>query len=427
MIFSIPARLCEVAQMDKLITALKDEASKCIRCGVCKIHCPVYATLKTESTVARGKVRLIHELSDGNLELTPYFNELMSLCLNCGACSANCPPGVKTDEMILAVRAHIKDKNGLPAMYAGVLKGLLPHPALQALAVKLAYVYQNSGLQDIARASGVMRLFPGNLIKKEMLIPSVPERTFRQALEKIPLKKGNSPRVLYFISCMTNMVNADLGIATVKVLEEHGCAVIVPPEVKCCGMPHASYGDQASAKAVAAHNARIMLAYHPDYIVTDCATCGAQLKNYSRLAPNAESFGTKVYDINEFLVKIAGLRVGNRAVNAVVTYHDPCHLGRGQNVRDEPRHILAKIPRLIYKEMSEPNRCCGGAGTFNLRHYEVSLKILERKMAAIQQTGAELVATSCPACKLQLEHGIAQAGAHLKVVHPVELLAATFA
>jgi glycolate oxidase iron-sulfur subunit len=412
--------------MDRSNAALKDEAAKCIRCGVCKIHCPVYNALKTEPTVARGKVRLIHELSDGTLEPTPYFNELMSLCLNCGACSANCPPGVKTDEMILAVRAHIKDKNGLPAMYAGVLKGLLPHPALQALAVKLAYVYQHSGLQDILRASGFMQLLSENLTKKEMLIPAVPGRTFRKVLETLQLKQGKSPRVLYFISCMTNMVNVDLGTATVKVLEEHGCTVIVPPEVKCCGTPHASYGDQDSAQAVAAHNVRVMLACHPDYIVTDCATCGTQLKNYSKLVPEAESFDTKVYDINEFLVKIAGLKVGSQSINAVVTYHDPCHLGRGQKVRDEPRQILTKIPGLTYKEMANPDRCCGGAGTFNLRHYEVSMKILERKIADIQQTGAELVATSCPACRMQLEHGIAKAGMNLKVIHPVEILAKTF-
>jgi glycolate oxidase iron-sulfur subunit len=91
-------------------------------------------------------------------------------------------------------------------------------------------------------------------------------------------------------------------------------------------------------------------------------------------------------------------------------------------VRREPRDILRLIPGVELVEMTNANWCCGGAGTYVLDHYELSRRVLARKVANIAATGAEIVATGCPSCRLQIGRGLKAAGIRAEVVHPVELL-----
>ena len=111
-------------------------------------------------------------------------------------------------------------------------------------------------------------------------------------------------------------------------------------------------------------------------------------------------------------------------LEATVTYHDPCHLVRGLGVARQPRRLLAGVPGLTLHEMREPARCCGGAGSFALTHQELSIAIGARKAADIAQTGAEIVATACPGCRMQLAEVLAQAEDARPVAHVVELLVA---
>jgi glycolate oxidase iron-sulfur subunit len=112
---------------------------------------------------------------------------------------------------------------------------------------------------------------------------------------------------------------------------------------------------------------------------------------------------------------------------AKVTYHDPCHLNRGQGINKEPREILTSIPGIQLIEMKEPGRCCGMAGSFSIVHPDLSDKISNKKIADIATTKTETVATGCPACRLQLTSGVVNAGLEHNVVHPIQLLAESYA
>ena len=105
-----------------------------------------------------------------------------------------------------------------------------------------------------------------------------------------------------------------------------------------------------------------------------------------------------------------------------VTYHDPCHASRGQNLTNEPREILKKLPGVKYEELPEADWCCGGAGSYALSNYELSRKVLDRKMNNVKQTGADLLVTSCPACIIQLSYGVRKHGLGTKVCHISELV-----
>lgn len=410
----------------KTLKEMKEESQRCLRCGLCQIVCPIYNATGSEQTVARGKVRLARELAGGNLKVTPRMKKIMSLCLNCKACYANCPSQVHTDKLVLAARAEIKEKDGLPFMLSAALKQFLPSKNLQGMAAKSAYLYQQLGLQQALRGCGLLKALSPELANMEGVMPKFAPRTFRAELANMKLKRGGKVKVAYFLSCMTNMVNPALGKAVVDVLERHGCDVYIPADVQCCGTPQLAYGDCETAAELARNNARLLAATGADYILTDCGTCGDTLRDYEELVSEAAGFGAKVLDVSEFLVDKLGVQPGGKRVEAVVTYHDSCHLNRGQGVARQPRAILSAIPGLTLKEMAEADRCCGGAGTFALANYDLSMAILDRKMDNVRKVDPDIVAVGCPACKMQLEHGIARHGLKATVAHPIELLAKTY-
>ncbi len=410
----------------KTLKEMREEAEKCLRCGLCQVVCPIYNVLGSEPAVARAKVRLARELASGNLKVTPRMKKIMSLCLNCKACVANCPSQVHTDKLVLRARTEIKDKDGLPFMLGAALRQFLPSSNLQGAAAKVSYLYQTLGLQKAMRGCGLIKAISTDLANMEAVMPKFAPRTFRAELEKIKLKRGGQIKVAYFLSCMTNMVNTNLGKAVVDVLERHGCDVYIPTDVQCCGTPQMAYGDVATATELAKNNVRLLLETGADYILTDCGTCGDMLENYEELVPEAAGFGAKVMDVSEFLVDKLGVKAGDKPVNAVVTYHDSCHLNRGQKVNKQPREILKAIPGLTLKEMAESDRCCGGAGSFAMTNYDLSMAILDRKMNNVKAVSPDMVAAGCPACKMQLEHGIERHKLNMSVVHPIELLAKTY-
>jgi len=228
---------------------------------------------------------------------------------------------------------------------------------------------------------------------------------------------------------MDNNVYPQVIIAAINILEKLGYEVVIPTKVVCCGAAHDNYGDLENARKLAWQNIEAFSDTGVDVILTDCASCGSTMQSYGELfrgkseEAKAFSFVSKVMDINQFLSdKLPSV---SEMTQTTVTYHDPCHLVRYQNVRTAPRRVLASAG-VIFKEMAEADRCCGGGGTFNIFHYDISMQILDRKIENVKQTGASILATSCPACRIQLEHGIKRHGLTIEVLHPIELLEKSF-
>ncbi|MBA7583069.1 Lactate utilization protein A [subsurface metagenome] len=193
-------------------------------------------------------------------------------------------------------------------------------------------------------------------------------------------------------------------------------------------MPAYGYGDIESTLTMAKKNIDLALSLDVDTIITTCATCGSLLKRYPKLlsedadySTKANTFSSRVKDISEFLMDI-GLNTEMGTLKYRVTYHDPCHLGRFQKVTSQPRQILQSIPGVEFVEMAEPNMCCGAAGSYSLGHYDVSMKVLARKMENIAKTDADLLVTCCPGCSMQLAHGVKEHRLKTRTKELVELL-----
>ena len=224
-------------------------------------------------------------------------------------------------------------------------------------------------------------------------------------------------RVGFFLGCAQSLMFAEESAATVRVLARNGCTVITPKETVCCGMPAAGYGRQDLVMKQARHNIALFEQAEVEFIVTDCATCGSTLKEYGRLladdpewAERAMRFSKKVRDVSEFLGSIP-LEKPQGRIEGRVTYHDPCHLRRGQGVWKQPRDLLKMIDGLEFVELPEADWCCGSAGSQLITHYETSLKVLDRKMDQLESARADYIASGCPGCQMQLNVGRAPARA----------------
>jgi glycolate oxidase iron-sulfur subunit len=128
-----------------------------------------------------------------------------------------------------------------------------------------------------------------------------------------------------------------------------------------------------------------------------------------------------VKDVSEYLMEIP-LEKPQGAINTRVTYHDPCHLRRAQQVWEKPRALLRLIDGLELVELPEADWCCGSAGSQLITHYETSRRVMDRKLDNLASTGAEVIASGCPGCQMQLLSGIHRRGIPVHVVHPVSLL-----
>jgi glycolate oxidase iron-sulfur subunit len=408
------------------------DLDKCVHCGLCLNACPTYRELGLEMDSPRGRIYQMIQVATGAAEITPSYVEHLDLCLACRGCESACPSGVPYGRLIEAARAEIEARVERPwlerLLRRFVFERLLVSRGWLKAAGALLYLYQASGLQELVRGSGLLKL-AGKLGRIERLAPDAEVPFFFSQIGKVfPAKGEKRKRVALLAGCLANITSARLNEATVRVLQENGCEVAVPEHQTCCGALHVHSGLKEQARELARRNIRAVLEGGFDAVVTNAAGCGSTLKEYHELLENdpefcekARIFVSKVRDITEFLDEI-GLRPPENPVRAAVTYQDSCHLAHGQRVRQAPRNLIAAIPGAEFRELPQSDLCCGSAGVYNIVHDELAASILEKKMALVNATGAEIVTTANVGCAIQLKAGVALHGKGQRVLHVVELL-----
>jgi len=411
----------------------QEDVNNCIRCGLCLSVCPTYQTSLRETESPRGRAALVAKALEGELELTTRFKDHMYRCLDCLACNEICPVGIKPADLCLEARYAIHQATPTPPLKPVLFDGIFPRTGVLELLTKPVALYERSGLRRLVNALGATRVLPSQLRDMERMLPNhLPLRGTRHQLKRmVPARGERRAQVAYFLGCVQGVMMADGCKATVEILAENGCDVLIPSQVKCCGMPMVGYGFKDTAREMARHNIDLLLSLPVDAIVTDCATCGSSLKEYphwlendAEYAGRAREFAAKVRDISEFLAEI-GIRPPQGRVDARVTYHDPCHLCRAQGIRQQPREML-RAAGVDLVEMEAPDTCCGSAGTQLITHYHTSVGVLERKMERAAATEAEIIASGCPGCQMQLTLGTKRRGLKAKVLHPSQLLAQAY-
>jgi|LFRM01.2.fsa_nt_gb glycolate oxidase iron-sulfur subunit len=410
---------------------VKEQLMKCVRCGKCRELCPVFAEIGIESAAPRGHVFMVQMLRDGKVEPSPEVYERLGQCLMCETCSANCPSGIAVHELNAAARAYLSEKN--PSRGKDLIfEHFWTKPEMMKHSIKLASLAQRLGLQKLARNVGLTRLLPGDLKDAEKILDNIPLRSARSQLPGYTPAVGTSKyRVGYFLGCGTDFLNPEIAQATVEVLSRNGCEVVIPQGLKCCGLPHMANGKLDVTRQLTVHNIKLFDSLNVDYIITDCGSCSATLsqKNLEFVLAGTphqaegQAFAAKVMDLTVFLIDVLDIQMDFETDQKWrVTYHDPCHLVNAQGITEQPRELLRRIPGVELVEMPHAASCCGGSGTYSVTHHQVSMQILDKKMANAISTGAEIIATCCPSCIMQLSFGCKRNDWDAEVVHPVVLL-----
>ena len=412
-----------------------DYYSKCVHCGLCLNACPTFRELGVEMDSPRGRIYQMIQVDRGRLPIGDSFVRHIDLCLDCRACETACPSGVEYGRLVEAARGQIEKHYHRPPLERFLRQlffyEILPYRRRLEFAGKLLRFYQRSGIEKLARASGILKLFPGRLESVTNLSPRMEKPFFTERLGTVvPAVGPRRHRVAFFAGCIANLAFARLNDATVRVLTRNGCEVVIPGEQGCCGALHVHAGIRDLARDLAARNIRIFLAGGFDAILTNAAGCGSVLKEYPQLFEEeqrefyepARTFSSRVLDVTEFLAGIDFNREF-RAIEQRATYQDPCHLAHAQRVRTAPRKLLESVPGLKLIELKEVEVCCGSAGIYNVVENEMAERLLESKMRRVDETGAELVLTANPGCLLQLRAGVARSHRpERRVLHLVELL-----
>ncbi len=397
------------------------DLDKCVHCGLCLNACPTYRELHVEMDSPRGRIYQMVQVANG-APITESYIEHIDLCLACRACETACPSGVKYGRLVEAARADIENRTHR-SLSARILRRLVfDHVLPSRLATRVAAI--GLGTMQALR----LRL-PGRLGEMMALAPKVERPFFYSKIGRVfPAKSERKYRVAFLSGCIANVCFARLNDATVHVLQANGCEVTIPAAQTCCGALHVHAGLREPARRLARQNIDATLSGDFDAIITNAGGCGSTLKEYDELlesdpkyADRARRFVTQMRDVTEFLASIE-LNPHIGEVHATVTYQDSCHLAHGQRVRSAPRELLKRVPGVVLKEMAMSDSCCGSAGIYNVVHTDMSMALLEKKMGALNATGADRIVTANPGCMLQLRAGVERWGRGQRVSHVVEIL-----
>lgn len=349
----------------------------CIECFSCLSACPVIK--EAEEYAGPYFMRYISKFAldprdKGNRAKTG-FDEGLYCCTTCGKCKEICPKEIS--------------------------------PVSGAI----------EKLREIACREGIGPLPPHKDVKEIIANTGRSVEPLGEGFIKAVTRETNEGKanVAFFTGCLVDYRHPEIGFALLKVLEDHEIDVIVPEDQVCCGSPLIRTGQTDIVETLVAKNKEVFEGY--DTIITVCAGCGATLKNdYPR-------YGVKlnVVDISEFLADSLNTE-DMKPLNMRVTYHDPCHLARGQGITKEPREILNKIKGLEFVEMEEPDQCCGAGGGVRSGKPEIAAALGKKKAQMIKELHVDAVLTICPFCQNNIIASLKEEGIEIPVLNILQLL-----
>ncbi|MFZ5633507.1 MAG: LUD domain-containing protein [Bacillota bacterium] len=407
-----------------------EETLYCLNCGSCLADCPVYVEIGEHygSKYVGGIGVLLTHFRESHQKALECG---LALCMSCMSCTENCPAKIKTPRYILKLRREAGV--GRRPLVRKILLGRLK----SAPQGEGAAIFLKVGERCLGKKSDTG---PGWKLKRPVagidcrrLIPAVAGKPFLAGHTGFSLPGGKA-RVAFFAGCLINLFCNEIGTSTLNLLRRLGVEVVMPRRQLCCSRPNLAEGDWENALAMITSNIELFEREKVDAVVTACATCGSTLKEYPDLLKEysgwhgrAVNFSEKVRDIAAFLAGLPKIKELPGEYASRVTYHDPCHLARGQGVREEPRSLLGRIAGLNLAEMMDPGGCCGFGGSVSVDFYSISSRVGSRKAMSIAQTGADTVVTGCPGCIIHLRDVLQREGRALNVMHTVQVLDKAFA
>jgi Fe-S oxidoreductase len=369
---------------------LESHLQSCYQCGTCTGGCPVARKSKLNIRRLVSQFLLKKDLDDLKEKL-----ELWD-CTTCKTCSIRCPMGVKPMDLIIGMRSLLVEEGDIPETIADALESMNRR---------------------------------GNPWGKPKNAKTEWMKGLPQGINVKDFSKGDRAPLLYFVGCTPSFDSRVQKIpkALVLILQQAGIDFgILGNEEPCCGSEIRRMGESGLFETIAQKNMAMFEAVHAERIFTSCPHGFNALKNEY---PQGQF---EVLHATQLLTTLLqeGKLSFRQEIKKVVTYHDPCFIGKQNNIFNEPRTLLKAIPGITLKEFDrsrERSLCCEGGG--GRMWVEASLDKAQRlsrtRVEDAVALGADVLATACPFCLLTLEDAVKTSGHEkiLQVMDVVELLA----
>ncbi|MEW5757726.1 MAG: glycolate oxidase subunit GlcF [Pseudomonadota bacterium] len=362
----------------------------CVHCGFCTATCPTYQLLGDELDGPRGRIYLIKQMLEGN-EVTEKTQLHLDRCLTCRSCETTCPSGVKYGRLVEIGREVVEERVGRSwpqRVIRKLLRMITPYPAR---------------LKTLVRLGGLFKpLLPVALKAK---LPNT------AAHQPWPAPR-HARRMLVLQGCAQEAVKPSTNAATARVLDRLGISLIAAPEAGCCGA--VSYHLNAHEEGLNFMRRNID-AWWPaieagaEAIVMTASGCGAMVKDYGELLRHDPAYAAKAArvasltkDLSEILAKEDLSVLGKRGNGRRIAFQTPCTLQHAQKLNGVVEGLLRQVGFEL-TPVPDGHLCCGSAGTYSVLQSELSQRLLQNKLAALESGKPELIATANIGCHMHLE------------------------
>jgi len=237
-------------------------------------------------------------------------------------------------------------------------------------------------------------------------------------------------KVSFFATCLVDQLFPNVGVSAVKVLRKAGCEVDFDERQTCCGQPAFNTGYRKEARKFAERFIEIFEESDAAAIVSPSGSCVAMVKHFHELFPSdpewqarAGAIADKTHEFTSFLINVLKVDDVGSTFSGRLTWHDACHGLRELGLKSEPRALLQNIKNAEFVEMPNADACCGFGGTFSIKYPEISVAILDNKIEAIKNCGADTVVACDSSCLMQIAGRLSRQGSTVKTQHIAEVLA----
>ncbi len=374
------------------------ELLACLQCGYCVRVCETWGQTPWESITPRGKVYYLNQLAKRSpmdkilgrdIEISPEFVEAVYMCTGCAACETVCHVDIEFADFWERVREWLVDQ------------GAGPMPAHEKFD---------------KRIKSVRNPYGEAMEERDAWFP-----------EEVP--RAELPEVIFFAGCTASFRTEEIAKASIRVLHRAGLELnVLGPDEYCCTSPTLRVGITDNTYDAAKHVIERVERLGAKRMVTACAGCFQTVSN-----DFVDYYSNPTFDVLHFsecvekLIKKRKLKFTGE-LDAKITYHDPCHLGRHSGVYEPPREVLKSIPGVDFVEMrniKESSRCCGAGGGYKSSFNEYAVNVAANRVEEALSVGAGIIATACPFCVLNLKQGADQIDADIEIYDLAELVEMT--
>ena len=328
-------------------TEFGEQVLRCSSCGFCRAVCPVFGLTLRPAFNARGKMLVLKEVMDGSIDLNDDLIETLFQCTTCASCAEKCPSGVNVPEIIKQVRKDMVHTGSCHPAFKGMQEVLQKH----------TNIYAENGPEDFER------------------------------------QRNKKAEYVYFIGCVGSYREDESTMATLNLLDHLNVDYTLIDEVCCSGiLEDVGYEINTS---LARKNVDLIADTGASTVITGCPYCARTFKNKPQYAGLREN-GVNVIHISQFLKDFDF----NVKTEKIVTYHDPCDLGRHCGIYEEPRMIIRKIaPNFVeLRHHHDDALCCGAGGGARGAYAKNSIAMARRRLQEADEIGADIVLTECNSC-----------------------------